>query len=70
MTRRGRPANWFVRVTLLGRRDGGPVPGVGDSERIGPLRSYTEARRAVQSWESDPKYRWAAHAVQKPGRRA
>ena len=59
---------WSVRVKLLGRRDGKPVKGVGESEHIGRFRSYTAAKKAVAIWEADPTHQWAAHAVQKPGR--
>lgn len=55
-------AEWTVQLTLLGRRNGDPVPGVGSTRFRGSFASYTDARTAVDSWERDPDFLWKARA--------
>lgn len=55
-------ARWTVQLTLLGRRNGEPVPGVGSVVYRGSFSSYTDARVAVESWERDPDFMWKARA--------
>lgn len=53
---------WTVQLTLLGRRNGQPVPGIGDVRYRGRFSSYSAAREAVDSWERDPEFIWKARA--------
>lgn len=55
-------AQWTVQLTLLGRRNGEPVPGVGSTVYRGSFASYSVAREAVDAWERDPDFIWKARA--------
>ena len=47
-------------VTLLGRRDGGDVPGVGSMRRIGRFITRTDAEAARDLWLACPTFEWSA----------
>jgi hypothetical protein len=55
---------YSVRITLLGRRNGGPVPNVGRSIRVGKFPTFSHAREAAQSWDRDTDFRWRARVVE------
>jgi hypothetical protein len=60
---RGRNGTFQVRIKLLGRRDGDDVPGIGKTARVGKFSTYTDARRAAESWWDDPSFHWEAEVV-------
>jgi hypothetical protein len=52
--------SYTVRVTLLGRRDGGEVVGVGESRTVGTFRTRALAEDARDAWLGDPSFAWDA----------
>lgn len=55
-------AEWTVQLTLLGRRDGAPIAGVGSEAFRGSFSSYTAAREAVGTWERHEEFIYRARA--------
>lgn len=56
---------WTVRVTLLGRHDGRPVPRVGESCEVGVFDALGAAEVARESWLTDRAFQWSAEVVRK-----
>lgn len=52
--------NYTIRVTLLGRRDGGPVVGVGTERTVGTFRTRDLAEVSLAAWQRDPSFLWSA----------
>ncbi len=51
---------WTIRITLLGRRNEGDVPGIGESRRVGRFDTREHAEGVAELWRADSSFLWQA----------